>query len=196
MDELESLVDVALADPAMELEIRLGKIAFGRFQTDIPAASWNRVKAHLESYKKWTQTTFELFTDDYFPGHARRRTYLDGRVEIVRKERVVTHDMALPDKPMDLRVSLAREHRLDAIDSFATVASRETKERHRFVHKDLWAFDLTQIEGGLKDIDADCSTRYQIEIEFLSSGSSRKYPRKYLADYGKLLAQDVLSMIG
>ena len=192
MDELESLVNVALVDPTMELEIRIGKITFGRFCTDVSASAWNLVKRRLESCKKWSRTETQSFVDEHFEGHRRCRTFSDGRVENVRKERIVVHDVPITNRPMDLRVSLSREHR---IDEPCTVPSsrKEAKTRHRFVHKDIWAFELTEVDGP-RDIDSESSKQYQIEIEFLPSGA-RKYPCKYLADYGKLLAEDVLAML-
>lgn len=193
MDELESLVNVALADSAMELEIRLGKIAFGRFCTDVPSSAWNLVKRRLESNKKWSRTETQSFVDEHFDqGHVRRRTFSDGQFEIIRKERIVAHDVPMSNMPMDLRISLSKEHRVDG--PIHGTSRKETKTRHRFVHKDLWAFELTEIEGP-RDIDSESSQRYQIEIEFLPMGGSQKYPCKYLADYGKLLAQDVLEMM-
>lgn len=197
MDELESLVGVALADPSMELEIRLGKIAFGRFQTDVPPAAWTYVKDRLETYERWTRTEVTAFTDDHFADGHRRRTFSDGRVEIIRKERIVTHDVPMAGRSMDLRVSLAREAKRQGneVPADVRIASKESKKRYRFVHKDLWAFELTEIEGPSGDIDSECSTRHQIEIEFLPSAAARKYPCKYLADYGKLLAEDVLGMV-
>ena len=195
MEELESLVNVALMEPTMELEIRIGKIAFGRFCTDVSASAWNLVKRRLESYIKWSRTETQSFVDEHFEGRLRRRTFSDGRIEIVRKERIVVHDVPMSNRPMDLRISLSQEHRV--CDSITGGASRkETKTRHRFVHKDIWAFELTEIEGSQRDIDSEHSKQYQIEIEFLPMGGSRKYPCKYLADYGKLLANDVLSMVG
>lgn len=195
MDELESLVNVALVDPTMELEIRVGKIAFGRFRTDISESAWTLVKRRLESYQKWSHTETQSFVDDHFnEGHLRRRTFLDGRIEVIRKERIVVHDVPMSDRSMDLRVSLSREH--PVIDELSALPSRkEAKTRHRFVHKDIWAFELTVIDGP-RDIDSESSNQHQIEIEFLPSAGARKYPCKYLADYGKLLAQDVLEMIG
>ena len=195
MDELESLVNVALADPAMELEIRIGKIAFGRFRTDVPSSAWNLVKRRLESNKKWSRTETQSFVDEHFiEGHQRRRTFSDGRIENIRKERIVVHDVPMSNRPMDLRISLSKEHRIDGPVHGTPSSRKETKTRHRFVHKDLWAFELTEIEGP-RDIDSESSRRYQIEIEFLPMGGSKKYPCKYLADYGKLLAEDVLKMM-
>jgi hypothetical protein len=192
MDELESLVNVAMIDPSIELEIRIGKIAFGHFRTDISSDAWHRVKERLESYPKWSKVETESFVDERFRD-VRRRTFSDGRIETIQKERVSIHDIPVPDKSMDLRISLAREHRIATVDSSSRVISKETKKRHRFVHKEIWAFELTEIEG-TKDIDSECANRYQIEIEFRPSGA-QKYPCRYLADYGKLLAEDVLSMM-
>jgi hypothetical protein len=193
MDELESFVSVALADPAIELEIRIGKIAFGQFRTDVPSDAWERVKGRLESYPKWSSTDTVTFVDERM-NNVRRRTFSDGRVEIIQKERMAVHDVPVPNRPMDLRVSLAREKAVTiGGPSDPRVTATETKKRYRYVHKGIWAFELTEIQG-TKDIDSECATRYQIEIEFCPSGA-HKYPCKYLADYGKLLADDVLAMI-
>jgi len=193
MDELESFVNVALADPAVELEIRIGKISFGQFRTDIPSTLWDRIKSRLESYPKWSSKDTETFVDERLDA-VRRRTFSDGRTEVIRKERIAIRDVPMQTSPMDLRISLAREHRISTIEGSSKVTSRESKKRYRYVHKGIWAFELTEIEG-TKDIDSECSKRYQVEIEFRPSGA-HKYPCRYLADYGKLLAEDVLSMMG
>lgn len=193
MDQLALKLSSFMHEPHGEVEIRLGRLEFGSFNTSIPADHWNVVMKRLRSNKKWTRVSENVFEDSLYPNKTRIRTQLPDRsVSTCTKQNVWTLDVPNPSAWCDLRISFAIEHPLATPPRDQRASNTVLKRRTRFVHKDLWAFDLTHATYA-RPLDKDQETPdvYMIEIELLD----RSKPATYLADYGISLARDLLSMI-
>lgn len=172
-----------------ELEIRFGHkdSSKAHFDSTIPFEQWSIVLKRLRSNPKWSSVSTTSFVDSVCK--ETRARYRSSEGKWITKKRIMVRD--IPMEPMDVRVGLSDEVPfLENVPEKSTVQNVH-KIRHRFVHKDIWAFDLTEATG--YDIDQE-SPWYFIELELVPESLSR-YPAKYVADYGILLIRDILSMV-
>jgi hypothetical protein len=192
--EMDSkVIETLLADVKRlknpELEIRFGqKDARKTFVSEIPHDTWSIVLKRLRSNPKWSSVSSVSFVDSLCKDTgARHRSCED---KWIVKKRIMVRD--IPMDSMDIRVGLSEEVPMPSQDApDQSIIKNIHKVRHRFVHKDMWAFDLTEATG--YDIDQE-TPWYYIELELVPESLS-KYPDRYVADYGVLLIHDVLSMV-
>lgn len=173
-----------------ELEVRFGRKDSSRAQfiSQIPFEQWSIVLKRLRSNPKWSSVSTESFVDSVCKDT--RARFRSSEMKWIIKKRIMVRD--IPMEPMDVRVGLSDEVPFldNAVPEKSTIQNIH-KVRHRFVHKDMWAFDLTEATG--YDIDQE-SPWYFIELELVPE-SLTKYPERYVADYGILLIRDILSML-
>jgi hypothetical protein len=178
--------------PDAEVEFRFGRKGIRSFDTNIARDRFEAVLKRLKSNKKWSSTTEETFEDRLHPAGGRTRVLSDGKVESIRKERVYKQDLAFPSAWADVRVCIAHERPLPP-GGDPPVVNTIRKRRWRFVHKGLWAFDLTRsVAERPLDPDDESLEYHGIELELVN----RSKPAGYLADYGEVLVKDILGMIG
>lgn len=174
-----------------EVEIRLGHIVSDRFRACVSPGDWNKVLNRLRTNSKWTRVECQRFTDEYYADGCRKRIHADG-VSCCKKQRVRAID--LRDERVDVRLCLSEETPFTLPCNGKPPSRRLFKTRHRFVHKDLWSFELTEVTHE-RPPDMDCETlvEYQIEIELLQTRPTKG--AKYAADYGALLVRDLMRML-
>jgi len=173
-----------LANP--ELEIRIGYKDDMTFKSEISYDVWSIVLKRLQSNPKWSSVSTTSFVDSLCKDTGVR--YRSSESSWIQKKRIMVRD--IPMSPMCVRVALSDESPINP-EGHAVIVKNIHKKRHRFVHKDMWAFDLTEATG--HDIDQE-TPWYYIELE-LVPGALSKYPETYVADYGILLIRDILSMM-
>lgn len=180
-----------LGDTA-EVELRFGKLCNGRFMTDVGEASFEKVLGRLRTNPKWTATETLHLTDERLRGGVRRRSGIHGVVHCCKKDKIAVHDVKTDSSPLDYRMCLSSEKPV-ADSPKAQPTHTVKKMRYRFVHKDLWAFELTKnTYDRPPDVDSESLVEHQIEIELVSRPAKGS---RYAAEYGLLLAQDVLKML-
>lgn len=175
-----------------EIELRIGRILPKRFDSNVHPDHWNTVLKRLQSNSKWSSVEQSTFTDRLFEDGFRERTFLDGAVDRVQKRKQWKADIPYAGRWADVRACFSLETPVSRVPAGVPQTNRVTKKRHRFVHKQLWAFDLTHAQYDRPtDRDQESLDAYTIELELID----RSKPAAYLADYGKLLVEDVLSML-
>lgn len=176
-----------------EVEIRFGKFCNGRFVSDVGEAFFTKVLGRLRTNPKWSATETLQMTDERLRGGVRRRTAETGTITCCKKEKITLYDVKTEAFPLDYRLCLSAE---TPVTNSAPHEEGHVvqKVRHRFVHKDLWAFELTQcVHARAPDSDSESLYEHQIEIELLQKRPAKG--SRYAAEYGILLASDILKML-
>ncbi|NBS68543.1 hypothetical protein EBT31_06465 [bacterium] len=157
--------------PNVEIEIRLGKVNRGKFDTNVGQQTFEKVLRRLRKFDGWeskseTQTT--VYSD---PNTSKRVTMNDTTDEMeasVIKKRLFVNDQVLPGFPVDARLGISSEvpydRDADTDENFTRVKKRK---RYSFVRKGL-SIDLTEVSGDADDKDSEEATEYQIELEILN----------------------------
>jgi len=192
----------------LEVEFRLGKKTkdTSAFDPHISAAFWSGIKRALESNPRW-QGVMQTSTVDHILSSNTRltRCQTTGDATAVRKTRVMSLDIEVPDCPLDVRLSISTEVPMgqwpagvQLPPSLAATASTKSlvraKRRDSYLHNG-WRFDLTRVERAASDnADSDEAEVYEVELE-MDPMLLLKKPVDQLARHGLLLAQDLLQMV-
>lgn len=163
------------AHPDVEIEVRLGKIVHHkgavRFDPNLGKHALTKIKTSMGAYTGWTSRLDHVIQDSFFQDHVRVTRYESG-VEIpVRKVRVCDVDVPLPEKPLDIRISISMETVVD----WSEVVDRPSYLRHKtrtsFNDRHLFRYDLTEAKS------PDSETAYECEIEMIK-------PNHYIQERG------------
>ena len=161
-----------------EIEIRFGRRAGTKFDTNVGQSTFEKVLRALNTYDGWESKNHTSATVYYFEGEgtggsrADRRSYKRLTVDEATDEqigqiktRVAVDDIELQGHPMDVRLGISKEIPFE-YDGEETSTEQKTKERWSFVRKNL-SIDMTIITGNPDDKDSDDDKTYQIELEIL-----------------------------
>jgi hypothetical protein len=167
----ENKIEEYKDQPNVEIEIRLGKVNRGKFDTNVGQATFERVLRRLKRYDGW-ESTNESQSTVYMDTAAGKRVVMnditDDMESCVIKKRLLVNDQVLDGFPVDARLGISSEvpyNRDDDVEeNFTRVKKRK---RYSFVRKGL-SIDLSEVGGDADDKDSEDVTEYQIELEILN----------------------------
>ena len=149
-----------------EIEIRFGRRAGTKFDTNVGQSTFDKVMRALNTYEGWESKNHSEVTVYYFDGGKRLSVNEATDEQIGQiKTRVAVDDIELQGHPMDVRLGISKEIPFE-YDGEETSTEQKTKERWSFVRKNL-SIDMTIITGNPDDKDSDDDKTYQIELEIL-----------------------------
>ena len=167
----ESTIDEYKDQPNVEIEIRLGKVNRGTFDTNVGQATFEKVLRRLRKYEGW-ESTKESQSTVYVDTAAGKRVVMndvtDEMESCVVKKRLLVKDQVLDGYLVDARLGISSEvpydREADTEENFTRVKKRK---RYSFVRKGL-SIDLSDVSGDADDKDSEEATEYQIELEILN----------------------------
>ncbi len=146
----------------VEIEMRLGKVSNGKFDTDIGKDAFEQLKRRLSRYGGWEEV--KNTSDDVYYWDDIRSVYSpDGTVTTCKKHRIMKRDVRV--HPFDVRFSVSQE--IPATQPTDDAKRHSCRRRISFVRKNL-SIDLTEVISDPDDIDTEEETiTYQCELEIL-----------------------------
>ena len=168
----ESTIEQYRDHPNVEIEIRLGKVNRGKFDTNVGKATFEKVLRRLRKYEGW-ESTSENQSTVYIDTAANKRVVMndltDEMESCIIKQRVLVDDQVLDGFPVDARLGISTEVPYDRDADVEDENFTQTKKRKRysFVRKGL-SIDLSEVSWDVaEDKDNEDTTEYQIELEIL-----------------------------
>ena len=166
----ENTIETYKDTPNVEIEIRLGKVNRGKFDTNVGQQTFEKVLRRLRKFDEW-ESTSESQSTVYYDTAASKRVVMndvtDEMESCVIKKRIHVNDQPLNGFPVDARIGISSEvpydRNEDADENFTRVKKRK---RYSFVRKGL-SIDLSEVSGDADDKDSEEATEYQIELEIL-----------------------------
>jgi hypothetical protein len=167
----ETTIDQYKDQPNVEIEIRLGKVNRGKFDTNVGQATFERVLRRLRRYDGWDSTNESQTTVYMDPTTGKRVVMNDVTDEMescMIKRRLLVNDQVLPGFPVDARLGISSEVPYDReADTEENFTRTRKRTRYSFVRKGL-SIDLSEVSGDAEDKDSEEATEYQIELEILN----------------------------
>jgi mRNA capping enzyme, beta chain len=149
-----------------EVEIRFGRRAGTRFDTNVGKETFDKVLRGLNKYQEWEAKNHMTSTVYYFDGGKRLSVDEETDEQVGQvKTRVKVDDVELHNQPLDIRLGISSEVPWE-YDGEETSTEQKTKERWSFVRKNL-SIDMSVVKGNPDDKDSDDDTTYQIELEII-----------------------------
>ena len=166
----ENTIETYKDTPNVEIEIRLGKVSRGKFDTNVGQQTFEKVLRRLRKFDEW-ESANESQSTVYYDTAASKRVVMndvtDEMESCVIKKRLHVNDQPLNGFPVDARIGISSEvpydRNEDADENFTRVKKRK---RYSFVRKGL-SIDLSEVSGDADDKDSEEATEYQIELEIL-----------------------------
>lgn len=166
----ENTIETYKDTPNVEIEIRLGKVNRGKFDTNVGQQTFEKVLRRLRKFDEW-ESTNESQSTVYYDTAASKRVVMndvtDEMESCVIKKRIHVNDQPLNGFPVDARIGISSEvpydRNEDTDENFTRVKKRK---RYSFVRKGL-SIDLSEVSGDVDDKDSEEATEYQIELEIL-----------------------------
>jgi hypothetical protein len=151
-------------EPHVEMELRLGKINRGTFDTNVGQSTFEKILKRLHKYTGW-ESIKKTSDIAYYKDNIRLIVDEDTDESIqITKKKIAHVDHMLPGKPLDVRFAVATEKPCtQEVDEYVTAKKRV---RESFVRKNL-AIDMTVVSGNPADLDSEEENSYQIEFEIL-----------------------------
>ena len=169
----ENTIEEYKDQPNIEIEIRLGKVNRGKFDTNVGQATFEKVLRRLRRYDGW-ESTNESQSTVYLDTAAGKRVVMndltDEMESCVIKKRVLVNDHVLNGFPVDVRLGISSEvpYDRDTDDADENFTRVKKRKRYSFVRKGL-SIDLSEVSGDVaQDKDSEEVTEYQIELEILN----------------------------
>jgi len=165
-DQIEPIFNQFKNRANVEIEMRLGKISSGKFDTNVGKVVFNKILKGLENYKEWEKVE-KSNTTVYFSGDIR---VIDddatGVSSAHKKTKLKKTDLRLEGKPYDLRFSIATEVSCPKPGENTEYDDMRVRKRVSFVRKNL-SIDMTIVRGDADDPDSEEDERYEIELEII-----------------------------
>jgi hypothetical protein len=166
----EDTIDTHRNQPNVEIEIRLGKVNRGKFDTNVGKQTFEKVLRRLRKFTEW-ESVKESQSTVYYDTAASKRVVMNDETDemesCVIKKRLHVNDQVLDGFPVDARLGISSEvpydREQDTEENFTRVKKRK---RYSFVRKGL-SIDLSEVGGDAEDKDSEETTEYQIELEIL-----------------------------
>ena len=169
----ENTIEEYKNQPNIEIEIRLGKVNRGKFDTNVGQATFEKVLRRLQRYDGW-ESTNESQSTVYLDTAAGKRVVMndltDEMESCVIKKRVLVNDHVLNGFPVDARLGISSEvpYDRDTDDADENFTRVKKRKRYSFVRKGL-SIDLSEVSGDVaQDKDSEEVTEYQIELEIIN----------------------------
>jgi hypothetical protein len=166
----EDTIDTHRNQPNVEIEIRLGKVNRGKFDTNVGKQTFEKVLRRLRKFTEW-ESVKESQSTVYYDTAASKRVVMNDETDemesCVIKKRLHVNDQVLDGFPVDARLGISSEvpydREQDTEENFTRVKKRK---RYSFVRKGL-SIDLSEVGGDADDKDSEETTEYQIELEII-----------------------------
>jgi hypothetical protein len=173
----------------VEMELRLGKMNRGTFDTNVGQETFEKVLRGLNKYTGWEKvikkSDVAYYKDDI-------RLVIDEDTDEstqVSKQKLVKIDHTLPKQPLDVRFAVAKE--IPCSQDVDEYLSAKKRTRESFVRKNL-SIDMTIVSGNPSDMDSEEENSYQIEFEIIDPKKVTDNATLYNIVYK---VQDVLTLI-
>jgi hypothetical protein len=166
-DQIEPIFNQFKNRANVEIEMRLGKIAYGKFDTNVGKQPFHTILKGLENFKGWEKVT-KSNTTVYFSGDTRVVDDEDTGISTSHKKtRVKKTDINLDNKPYDLRFSVSTEVPCQKPGENTEYDDMRVRKRVSFVRKNL-SIDMTVVSGDSDDTDSEENERYEVELEIVA----------------------------
>jgi hypothetical protein len=165
-DQIEPIFNQFKNRANVEIEMRIGKISYGKFDTNVGKQAFQKILKGLENFKGWEKVV-KSNTTAYFTGDIRVIDDEDTGVSSAHKKtKLKKTDIHLENKPYDLRFSVSTEIPCAKPGESTEYEDMRVKKRVSFVRKNL-SIDMTVVSGDTDDPDSEESERYEIELEIV-----------------------------
>ena len=150
----------------VEIELRLGKISKGRFDTNIGRERFEKITRGLHTYTGW-ESIKKSHTTAYIKGDIRVIDDEDlGTTVCQQKKKLKKVDLGLKDQPLDVRLCIATETPAQRPSGEAEFDDMRVRHRESFVRKNL-SIDVTRVTGNPDDPDSEDTEQYEVELEIV-----------------------------
>ena len=165
-DQIEPIFNQFKNRANIEIELRLGKISSGKFDTNVGKHIFKKILNGLEKYKDWEKVS-KSNTTVYFSGDTRVIDDEDtGITSAQKKTKLKKTDIHLDNKPYDIRFSISTEISCSKPGENTEYDDMRIRKRISFIRKNL-SIDMTVVSGDADDPDAEEDERYEIELEII-----------------------------
>uniref|UniRef100_A0A7S0L938 mRNA 5'-phosphatase n=1 Tax=Coccolithus braarudii TaxID=221442 RepID=A0A7S0L938_9EUKA len=172
-------------NPQIEIEARI---------RDVKQMGFEAVLAHLKSNTQWSNTPEMRETLDLVHVSGVRETRGTGTRSFLRKNKI-NHVEFQGSPAHAVRIAVAEE--LPCGEDESPVQTYRFKRRITFVHKGMFAFELTQVRSGWSEQEARSSPiMHEIEIEFCGQKLRPSPNPQYLADSMLMKLKDLVNRLG
>ena len=152
----------------VEMEIRLGRVNRGAFDTNVGKDVFDSVLQGLKVYTQW-EKSLETEAEIFYKGD-KRMLFIGDSDEAhgaIQKKKLKKIDCVLEGRPLDVRFGVATEKVVGIFDPNDSDRQKNRK-RWSFIRKNL-SIDMSIVsDGGAFDPDAEDDTCYQIELEIIN----------------------------
>lgn len=165
-DQIEPIFNQFKNSANIEIEMRLGKISYGKFDTNVGKQTFQKILEGLKNYKGWEKVD-KSNTTAYFTGDIRVIDNEDTGVSSAHKKtKIKKIDIHIENKPYDLRFSVSTEIPCAKPGENTEYEDMRSKKRISFIRKNL-SIDMTVVNGDTDDTDSEENERYEIELEIV-----------------------------
>jgi hypothetical protein len=165
-DQIEPIFNQFKNSANIEIEMRLGKISYGKFDTNVGKQTFQKILKGLENYKGWEKVD-KSNTTAYFTGDIRVIDNEDTGISSAHKKtKIKKIDIHIKNKPYDLRFSVSTEIPCAKPGENTEYEDMRSKKRISFIRKNL-SIDMTVVNGDTDDTDSEENERYEIELEIV-----------------------------
>ena len=165
-DQIEPIFNQFKNRANVEIEMRLGKIAYGKFDTNVGKHTFHAILKGLESFKGWEKVS-KSNTNVYFSGDTRVVDDEDtGSSSAHKKTKLKKVDIHIDNKPYDMRFSVSTEVACQKPGENTEYDDMRIRKRVSFVRKNL-SIDMTVVSGDADDPDSEENERYEVELEIV-----------------------------
>jgi hypothetical protein len=166
-DQIEPIFNQFKNRANVEIEMRLGKIAYGKFDTNVGKNTFHAILKGLENFKGW-EKVIKSNTNVYFSGDTRVIDDEDtGASSAHKKTKLKKIDIHIDNKPYDMRFSVSTEVACQKPGENTEYDDMRIRKRVSFVRKNL-SIDMTVVSGDADDPDSEENERYEVELEILT----------------------------
>jgi len=151
----------------VEVEMRLGKVYRGGFDTNVGQTNFLRILKSLEKFDGWDDVE-ETDTSVYYSKGVRTTfdNVTDEHVDTVEKTKVECFDTKFIDSPYDVRFCVSTEKPV-AGDGDGDAEMVRVKKRRSFIRNNV-RIDMTVVTGESDDMDDEADERYEVELEIIN----------------------------
>jgi hypothetical protein len=177
-DQIEPTFNQFKSRANVEIEMRLGKISSGKFDTNVGKTVFNKILRGLEKYQ-WWEKKVKTNSTVYFIGDIRVvDDEATGVTSAHKKTKLKKIDIPLKDKPFDMRFAVATEVACPKPGENTEYEDMRVKRRMSFVRKNL-SIEMTIVGGDADDPDAEDEERYEIELEIVKPSNVKEKNELY-----------------
>lgn len=153
----------------VEIELRLGRLSRGKFDTDVGPHVFGQILAGLEAYDGWEMVTAKS-DEVYYWYQSIRCMYSEDSCVTQRKNRILVKDHQI-GPVLDVRLGISQEIPIEMPSDEANRCVQ--RQRKSFLRKNV-RIDCTIVTGPPVDKDSENLVSYQIELEIISARTDQE----------------------